>query len=135
MSQGRPLTPFRTWLRLKFIQLTWLIFGVVEGLIGLRFALKLIAANPENTFARIIYGMTRPLMLPFADLTITPRAEGMVLEINALIAMAVYALLAWALFNVIGLIFSYPRTPGNSTYRREYTVQSGSTPTPRNQER
>src|SRR5437899_592697 len=76
---------FDSWLRLKLIQIVWLATGLVEALIGLRFVLKLIAANPNNVFASFIYRVTRILMIPFADLTITPSAGGVVLEINALI--------------------------------------------------
>ena len=109
--ETRNTQTFRNWLRLKLAQLTWFVFGVVEGLLGLRFALKIIAANPENPFASIIYAITTPFMFPFRDLTVTPSAGGIVLELNALIAMAVYALLAWAVFNVLALIFTRPVKP------------------------
>ena len=102
---------FRAWLRLKLAQVVWFVFGIVEALLGLRFALKIIAANPENPFASIIYAITAPFMFPFRDLTVTPSAGGIVLELNTLIAMAVYALLAWAVFNVLALIFTRPVRP------------------------
>jgi len=37
-----------------FSQLVWLAFGVLEGLIGLRIVLRLMAANPANPFAHLI---------------------------------------------------------------------------------
>ena len=114
---------FRNWLRLKLAQLTWFVFGIIEALLGLRFALKLIAANPENPFASIIYAITAPFMFPFRDLTVTPSAGGIVLELNTLIAMAVYALVAWAFFNVLALIFTGPRKPEPEVIASKHVVE------------
>lgn len=129
MSTQEATQTFQSWLRLKLIQLTWLLFGIIEGLLGLRFALKIIAANPDNAFAAAIYNITGPFMFPFRDLTITPSAGGIVLELNTLIAMAVYALVTWAVFNVLRLIFTQPRRPvpdGTTTQRvEEFRTSSG----------
>lgn len=95
----------------KATQLVWLLFGILEGLIGLRFLLKLIGANPESPFADFIYGFTELFLLPFSGLIGTPAAGNMVLEISSLIAMAVYALLAWGLERLIWVIFYRPRGP------------------------
>src|SRR5512140_2559245 len=40
-------------------------FGVLEGLIGIRILLKLMAANPANAFARFIYDITSIFLAPF----------------------------------------------------------------------
>src|SRR5262245_40391121 len=131
MSTKEAEQTFRSWLRLKLIQLVWLVFGIVEALLGLRFALKIIAANPDNAFASAIYNIPAPFMFPFRDLTITPSANGIVLELNTLIAMAVYALLTWAVFNVLAIIFTQPRKPIPTTvHREEVHVQTTSTPPP-----
>jgi len=108
MSTYKTFSLLVNWLRLKLVQLTWLAFGVAEGLLGLRFALKLMDANPDNVFAQLIYGATRQLMAPFNDLTVTPRVGGMAVEVNALIAMAVGALAAAALLHVVAFVFSQP---------------------------
>ena len=42
----------------RLSQFIWLLFGILEGLILIRVFLKLIAANPANPFARLIYGLT-----------------------------------------------------------------------------
>ncbi len=89
----------------RIIQLVWLMAGTLEALIALRFVLKLIAANPDNTFARLVYDLTAVFLWPFFGLTITPSVEGIVLEIHSLIAMVVYALLAWFVVQLIWLIF------------------------------
>ena len=93
----------------KATQLVWLFFGILEVLIGLRVFLKLIAANPESPIAQFIYGFTNLFLFPFQGLTVTPSAGGMILEISSLIAMVVYALIAWAIERLIWVIFYRPR--------------------------
>jgi len=95
----------------KASQLVWLLFGILEALIALRIGLKLIGANPDSPIAVFIYGFTTLFLLPFAGLTGTPSAGGMVLEISSVIAMLVYALIAWALERAIWVIFYRPRGP------------------------
>src|SRR5262245_65831760 len=51
-------------------QFIWLLFGALEALIALRIFLKLIAANPANPFARLVYGLTDLFLWPFFGLTV-----------------------------------------------------------------
>jgi YggT family protein len=93
----------------KITQLVWLLFGVLEALILLRIGLKLLGANAANPIAVFIYGITGIFLSPFAGLTGTPAADGKVLEISSLIAVVVYALIAWALAGILWIIFYRPR--------------------------
>ena len=95
----------------KATQLVWLLFGVLEAMIALRIGLKLIGANAASPIAVFIYGFTDLFLWPFAGLTATPAVGGMVLEITSVIAMLVYALIAWALERSIWVIFYRPRGP------------------------
>jgi len=90
---------------LKLDRIIWLIAIVLEILIGFRVFLKLIAANPQSGFANFVYSVTHPFLAPFAGLTTAPSANGFVLEISSLIAMAVYAILFWIAIYVIHLIW------------------------------
>lgn len=99
----------------KATQLVWLLLGILEAFLALRFILKLIAANPANPFAVFIYGFTDLFLWPFAGLTGTPSAAGMVLEIPTMIAMLVYALIGWAVERIIWVIFYRPRGPVTET--------------------
>ena len=81
-------------------------FGILDGLIGLRFMLKLMAANPSNAFATFIYVITTPFLWIFSGLTSNPSFEGIVIEFHDLIAMAVYFMLAWVIIRVIWLLFA-----------------------------
>jgi YggT family protein len=98
----------------------WLVTIALEAMIGLRFLLKLIAANPSNPFAQLVYGFTDLFLWPFQGLTITPAGpNGMVLEISSLIAMLVYAAAAWVFINLLYLIFTSSRSRSVSVFRRE----------------
>ena len=101
----------RRILTFKATQLVWLLFGILEGLIALRIGLKLIGANPDSPIAVYLYGFTGLFLLPFEGLTGTPSSGGMVLEVSSVIAMLVYALIAWALERIIWVIFYRPRGP------------------------
>lgn len=103
----------------KVTQLIWLLFVVLEILIGLRVLLKVIAADPNNTFANFIYQITSLFLSPFFGLTSTPAAQGMVLEIPSIIAMFAYALLGWLIVKVIWVLFYKPNTTVVSTYERQ----------------
>lgn len=95
----------------KATQLIWLLLGFLEAVLALRFFFKLIGANPENTFATFLYGLTNLFVAPFASLTGAPSAGGMVFEFSTLIAMIVYALLGWALERLVYVLFYRPRGP------------------------
>ncbi|MCX6039215.1 MAG: YggT family protein [Chloroflexi bacterium] len=99
----------------KATQVVWLVLGILEALLALRFGLKLIWANPASPIAVFIYGFTSLFLFPFAGLTGTPAAGGMVLEISTVIAMVVYALIGWAIERIIWVIFYRPRGPVTQT--------------------
>lgn len=103
----------------RITQLIWLFLGILEAVIGLRVLLKLIAANPENPLARLVYGFSDLFLWPFKGLTIEPSAQGMVLEIPAIIAMFVYALIGWALVRLVWLLFYQPASRSVRTVERE----------------
>ena len=81
-------------------------FGVLDGLIGLRFLLKLMAANPANLFAQIVYFVTEPFLWLFKGLTRTPSFEGIVIEFYDLVAIAVYAMLCWVIIQLLWILFA-----------------------------
>src|SRR5512133_2209403 len=95
--------------RLRFMQIDRIMYtllGILEILLGLRFLLKLIAANPDSGFTVFIYGITGLFMTPFNALIGTPTFGNSSFEATALIAMAVYALLFWVFVRVIRIATS-----------------------------
>lgn len=83
-----------------------LAFGVLNGTIALRFLLKLMAANPQNPFASLIYFITEPFLWMFQGLTRTPSFEGIEIEFFSLIAIVVYALLGWIIMQLLWILFA-----------------------------
>lgn len=83
-------------------------FAVLEVLIAFRVVLRLLAANPENAFAQLIYGITAPFVAPFQGLFVTPQAEGFVLELSSIVAIFVYMLIAYGLVRLVWLLFDRP---------------------------
>ena len=101
-------------------QLIWLIFGVVIGLIAIRVVLRLIVANPGATFAEFIYNITNVFLAPFFGLTSTPTTTtGVAFEISSVIAIVVYALVAWVITLLIRALFSKTSVRKVETYERE----------------
>jgi hypothetical protein len=103
----------------KAAEVVWLLVGLLEGLLGLRLLLKLIAANPANAFASLVYGVTDFFLAPFFGITGSPSADGVVLEIPTLIAMLVYLLAAWALVKLIWVVFDPTTARSTTSYDRD----------------
>lgn len=92
----------------KVTSILWLLLGLLEGALGLRFLFMLLGANPANTFAKFLYGVTGVFVAPFASLIGAPELGQSRFEGATLIAMIVYALAAWALERIIYVIFYRP---------------------------
>ena len=84
----------------------YLFTAVLETLFAIRIILHLISANPAAGFNQFITRVTAPFLAPFAGLmTNVGSATGSMLEITTIIAMIVYALLAWAIVRLIWILF------------------------------
>ena len=95
----------------KATQIIWLLLGLLEAVIALRVVFKLIGVNAANPFAKLLYSVTNIFVAPFASLTGAPASGGMVLEISSIIAMIVYALIAWGIERTVYVLFYRPRGP------------------------
>lgn len=100
-------------------QVIWLLFGILEALIAIRVVLRLIGANTGAVFSQFIYGVTSVFLWPFAGLVGTPGVGQYQLEISSIIAMIVYALIAWGLTSLIWALFYRPDTDEVTTYRED----------------
>lgn len=112
----------RRYVLYRIEQAIWLVFGIIDGLILIRFILRLLGANPAAGFAQFIYGVTALLIAPFVGLFPSPRFEGSVFEVTSIVAMIVYALLAWLIIVVLNLLFAETRT-GVVTRRTDTRIQ------------
>jgi uncharacterized membrane protein len=94
----------------RVVQFVYWIFGLIEGLIVIRFVLKALGANPSAGFAQFIYGITAPLVAPFYGLFGNPAAQGSVLELHSIVALIVYGLLAWLIAKLIWIVMGETRS-------------------------
>lgn len=103
----------------RLAQLAWLVFGILEAAIVLRIIFKLMAANPGNPFANLVYTFTDIFLWPFYGLTATPQLGGMVFELSSIIALVVYAVFAWVVVRLIWLLFYKQPTTSVTTYEHD----------------
>lgn len=92
--------------------IVWFVVGIVEVLLGLRFALKLLGANPSSGFADFIYSFTNILTAPFDSLFGVATAQSgsvqSVFEPSILVAAVVYALIGWGIVKLMNIDRSEP---------------------------
>jgi len=95
----------------RVAQAIYLVFGVIEGLLLIRFFLRALAANADAGFAQAIYAVTGVLVGPFVGLFGTPQiASGAALELSTLVALIVYAVIGWLLARAAWLVFGDSRS-------------------------
>ena len=99
----------------KVQQGIYVLFGLIEALLVIRFVLRLLGANAQAGFAQLIYGLTGPLVAPFQGLFGTVQSDASVLESSSLVAIVVYALLAWLIVKVAWLAFGETRSASSTT--------------------
>lgn len=88
--------------RMVAARIVWYLGGLVLVLLGFRFVLALLGANHGNAFANGIFKITNPLVNPFYSLFgYTPKYGVAQLQVSVLVAMAVYALVAWGIVKLI----------------------------------
>lgn len=79
-------------------RVVWFIAGVLLTLLAFRFVLALLGANQSNGFANFIFSASHPFVAPFFGLFSYDTTYGVShVEIYTLIAMAVYALVAYGI--------------------------------------
>jgi hypothetical protein len=94
----------------RLTQAIYLLFGIIEALIAIRLVLRALGANPQAGFAQFVYGLSAPLVAPFAGLFGNPQYSGSVLEVHSIVALIVYALLAWLVVRLAWLLFGETRS-------------------------
>jgi YggT family protein len=93
----------------RFVRIIFFIFGVLELLLAFRVILHVLAANPGNPFADVVYAISNPFVALFANLFANPKVGNGVLELTTIAAMVVYAIAAWIIGRLIWLVLSRPR--------------------------
>jgi len=88
--------------------LIYFIFGVLDVILAFRFVFKLLGANPSSGFVDFIYNLSAIFVAPFAGIFNTSLANGdvttSVFEPATLVALIVYAILAWGIVALIRVL-------------------------------
>ncbi len=87
--------------RLK--DLVWFLIGSLEVLLALRVIFLLLAARASG-FAAFLYTLTYPFVAPFRGIFPAPAEGGSYLDTAAILAMIIYALIAWGIVALIDIL-------------------------------
>ncbi len=83
---------------LMLYRIIWLIAGIIIALLALRVILLLLGANEAAPFVGFVYALSSVFAWPFYGIFgYTPHYGQSVLEISSIVAIIVYALIAWGL--------------------------------------
>jgi uncharacterized membrane protein YuzA (DUF378 family) len=96
-------------------KIVYYLLGVLEVLLAFRLVFKLLGANSGGTFVSLIYTISGVFLAPFSGIFRTAVNNGIetksVLEPATIIAMIVYALIAYGIVTLIKIF----KTPKGST--------------------
>ena len=82
----------------------WLCAGVTCALIGIRFVLKLLGADPAAAFVSLVYGITDPVLEPFRGIFGQGAVGRFVFEPIDVVALVIYLLLGWGVVRLVGVL-------------------------------
>lgn len=86
----------------------YFFFGVIEILLIFRLVFKLTGANPSSSFVNFIYTLTQMFIIPFEGIFHKTTTSGVettaVLEPATLVGLAVYAILAWGIYQIVVIL-------------------------------
>src|SRR5260370_20225162 len=77
----------------RAVQLIYLVFGVIDGLLLIRMVLKLLGANPHAGFSNWLYSVTDGFLVPFKTLLPTIGNAQPQLNMSLVIATLAYPLI------------------------------------------
>ena len=85
--------------------LIYYVLGALEILLAFRLIFKLVGASVASGFVRSIYGLTNIFVWPFEGIFRRAVSRGVettsVLEPSTLVALAVYAIVAWGIVKLV----------------------------------
>ncbi len=86
----------------------YFLFGILEVLLAFRLIFKLAGANPGSIFVNAIYSLTGIFILPFSGIFRQAATTGVettaILEPATVIAIIVYAVLAWGIVALVRIL-------------------------------
>lgn len=127
-----------TWGAMMVRRILFYLLDVLEALLAFRFFLRLLGANPASPFVRSIYALSEPFVYPFHGIFPAVTAQGAVLEWAVLLAMIVYAVVAWGIARLIWILSAHqepavqlreePENPPHEEHHHEADPRGGRSP-------
>jgi uncharacterized protein YggT (Ycf19 family) len=95
--------------------LVWFLAALIIAVLAIRFVLAMAGADPGTGFVSLIYGLSSPFRAPFAGIfgqpiTYDGAAVTARLEFEDLVAIVVYALVAFGITKLLSLMLGTNRT-------------------------
>jgi hypothetical protein len=97
----------RSWIT----RITYFVLGVLEVVLLLRFLFRFLGANQDSDFVMFLYNLSHVFVAAFNGIFSDQALGKSVFETSTLIAMIVYALLAWGIVSLGRVLFA-PNVPG-----------------------
>lgn len=85
---------------------TYFVLGVLEVILGLRLLFRLLGANQGNDFIAFLYSLSHIFVVGFNGIFNDQALGRSVFEVSTLIAMLVYALIAWGIVSLGRVLFA-----------------------------
>lgn len=105
VETGSPQKEYQTKKAIfRTYQVIWYILGIVEVVLTFRILLKFLGASTFSGFTNFIYAISGPFATPFAGILGTTVSSNLVFEWSTLIAMAVYAIVAYGIVALFQLV-------------------------------
>ncbi len=90
-------------------RVVWYIAGFIIVLLALRLVLQLLGANAGNGFVDFIYSLSGVFAAPFYGMfNYTPSYGVSYFEVSTLVAILIYALVAWGIAKLFTLGSNHP---------------------------
>jgi hypothetical protein len=104
-----PMTPKKEVSNSQTVQyVIYFLFGILEILLAFRLIFKLTGANSVSAFVSMIYSITGIFIVPFEGIFRRGYTQGIettsVLEPSTLVAIVVYAILAWGIVKLVKIL-------------------------------
>jgi hypothetical protein len=107
-------------------RVVYFVLGVLEVIMGLRFIFRLLGANQDSSFALFLYNLSYIFVSPFNGIFNDQNiGKVSVFEVSTLVAMLLYALIAWGIVELSRVILAPSLTNEQRVIRSR---RSGTTP-------
>jgi len=88
----------------RLAAVVWFIAGAVEIFVAARFLGKLFGASAQSAFVNFIYQVSSPMVAPFTGIFGDTGSKTNTFETASLVAIVVYAVIAWGLVVLIRIV-------------------------------